>query len=82
MTIDIVTKPMPLYITLTGEERDHFRNVYYSISTLYAFLEKHNIERIICEETCELIDTEEILRVKGILDGIIKREEWRGEDKV
>lgn len=81
MTIDIIANPMPLCISLSEEERDCFRNVYYSISALYAFLEKHNIERIVCEETCELIDTEEILRVKGILDGIIKREDWRGEDK-
>ena len=42
------------------------------------YLEKQGVTRIVCTDTAELIEVDELRRVHGILDGLVRRNNWEG----
>ena len=61
-----------------NDEQECFRRVSNSISQLFNYLEKQGVTRIVCTDTAELIEVDELRRVHGILDGLIRRNNWEG----
>ena len=78
MTINSVVTPIPFTISMYNYEQESFKRVYDSISELYSYLENHGANRMVCTDTAEVIEADELLRVRGILDGIIRRNNWEG----
>ena len=78
MTINSVATPIPFTISMYNYEQESFKRVYDSISELYSYLENHGANRMVCTDTAEVIEADELLRVRGILDGIIRRHNWEG----
>lgn len=78
MTINSVATPIPFTISMYNYEQESFKRVYDSISELYSYLESHGANRMVCTDTAEVIEADELLRVRGILDGIICRHNWEG----
>ena len=79
MTINSVATPIPFTISMYSDEQECFKTVYNSISELLRYLEKRGVTRMVCTDTGELIEIDEFIRVRGILDGIIRRNHWEGE---
>ena len=79
MTINSVATPIPFTISMHGGEQECFKMVYNSINSLLRYLEKRGVTRMVCTDTGELIEMDELIRVRGILDGIIRRNNWEGE---
>ena len=79
MTINSVATPIPFTISMYSSEQECFKTVYNSISELLRYLEKRGVTRMVCTDTGELIEMDELIRVRGILDGIIRRNHWEGE---
>lgn len=78
MTINSVFTSIPLTISMYNDEQECFRRVSNSISQLFNYLEKQGVTRIVCTDTAELIEVDELRRVHGILDGLIRRNNWEG----
>ena len=78
MTINSVFTSIPLTISMYNDEQECFRRVSNSISQLFNYLEKQGVTRIVCTDTAELIEVDELRRVHGILDGLIHRNNWEG----
>ena len=78
MTINSVFTSVPLTISMYNDEQECFRRVSNSISQLFNYLEKQGVTRIVCTDTAELIEVDELRRVHGILDGLIRRNNWEG----
>ena len=78
MNIDSAFTPIPFTISMYNDEQECFKRVYDSISELYSYLDKRGVTRMVCSDTAELIEVDELLRVRGILDGIIRRNHWEG----
>ena len=78
MTINSVATPIPFTISMHSDEQECFKTVYNSISELFRYLEKRGVTRMVCTDTGELIEIDELIRVRGILDGIIRRNNWKG----
>ena len=78
MTINSVFTSVPLTISMYNDEQECFRRVSNSISQLFNYLEKRGVTRIVCPDTAELIEVDELRRVHGILDGLIRRNNWEG----
>ena len=78
MTINSVFTSIPLTISMYNDEQECFRRVSNSISQLFNYLEKRGVTRIVCTDTAELIEVDELRRVHGILDGLIRRNNWEG----
>ena len=78
MTINSVFTSVPLTICMYNDEQECFRRVSNSISQLFNYLEKRGVTRIVCTDTAELIEVDELRRVYGILDGLIRRNNWEG----
>lgn len=79
MTINSVATPIPFTISMYSDERECFKTVYNSINDLLHYLEKRGVTRMVCTDTGELIEMDELIRVRGIIDGIIRRNQWEGE---
>lgn len=79
MTINSVATPIPFTISMYSGEQGCFKTVYNSISNLLRYLEKRGVTRMVCTDTAELIEMDELIRVRGILDGLISRNHWEGE---
>ena len=79
MTIDSVATPIPFKISMYSDEQECFKIVYNSIGELLHYLEKRGLTRMICTDTGELIEIDELFRVRGILDGLIRGNNWEGE---
>ena len=79
MTINSVATPIPFTISMYSGEQESFKTVDDSIRQLYNYLEKRGVTRMVCTDTMELIEIDELIRVRGILDGIIRRNHWEGE---
>ena len=79
MTINSVATPIPFTISMYSGEQECFKTVYNSISELLRYLEKRGVTRMVCTDTMELIEIDELIRVRGILDGLIRRNNWEGE---
>ena len=78
MTINSVFTSVPLTISMYNDEQECFRRVSNSISQLFNYLEKQGVTRIVCTDTAELIEVDELRRVHGILDGLVRRNNWEG----
>ena len=78
MTINSVFTSVPLTISMYNDEQECFRRVSNSISQLFNYLEKRGVTRMVCTDTAELIEVDELRRVYGILDGLIRRNNWEG----
>ena len=78
MTINSVFTSIPLTISMYNDEQECFRRVSNSISQLFNYLEKRGVTRMVCTDTAELIEVDELRRVHGILDGLIRRNNWEG----
>ena len=81
MTINSVAAPIPFTISMHSDEQECFKTVYNSISELIRYLEKRGANRMICTDTMELIEIDELIRVNGILDGLIRGNNWEGKSK-
>lgn len=79
MTINSVATPIPFTISMYSDEQECFKTVDDSIRQLYNYLEKRGVTRMVCTDTGELIEMDELIRVRGILDGLIRRNHWEGE---
>ena len=79
MTINSVATPIPFTISMYNDEQECFKTVDDSIRQLYNYLEKHEVTRMVCTDTGELIEMDELIRIRGILDGLIRRNHWEGE---
>lgn len=78
MTINSVSTPIPFTISMYNDEKECFKRVNDSISDLFNYLEKRRVTRMVCTDTAELIEVDELRRVHGILDGLIRRYNWEG----
>ena len=78
MTINSVATPIPFTISMYNDEQECFKRVYNSVGDLFHYLEKRGVTRMVCTDTAELIEVDELRRVYGILDGLIRRYNWEG----
>ena len=81
MTINSVATPIPFTISMHSDEQECFKTVYNSVGDLFHYLEKRGATRMVCTDTAELIEVDELRRVRGILDGLIRGDNWEGRAK-
>ena len=70
--------PIPVNISMSDEDVKSIDNVLSNLRTLYNWLDKHEINSIVSDSTGEVIDTCELRRVRGILDGLANQPHWHG----
>ena len=70
--------PVPVNISMSDEDIKSIDNVLSSLRTLYDWLDKHEINSIVSDSTGEVIDTCELRRVRGLLDGLANQPHWHG----
>ena len=70
--------PIPVNISMSDEDVKSIDNVLSNLRTLYDWLDKHEINSIVSDSTGEVIDTYELRRVRGILDGLANQPHWHG----
>ena len=70
--------PIPVNISMSDEDVKSIDNVLGNLRTLYDWLDKHEINSIVSDSTGEVIDTCELRRVRGILDGLANQPYWQG----
>ena len=78
MKISTSTSPIPVNISMSDEDVKSIDNVLGNLRTLYDWLDKHEINSIVSDSTGEVIDTYELRRVRGILDGLANQPHWHG----
>ena len=69
---------IPVNISMSDEDVKSIDNVLSNLRTLYDWLDKHEINSIVSDSTGEVIDTCELRRVRGILDGLANQQYWHG----
>ena len=69
---------IPVNIYMSDEDVKSINNVLINLRTLYDWLDKHEINSIVSDSTGEVIDTCELRRVRGILDGLANQPHWHG----
>ena len=70
--------PIPVNISMNDEDIKSIDNVLGNLRTLCNWLDKHEINSIVSDSTGEVIDTYELRRVHGILDGLTNQPYWHG----
>ena len=70
--------PIPVNISMSDEDVKSINNVLSNLRTLCDWLDKHEIDSIVSDSTGEVIDTCELRRVRGILDGLANQPHWHG----
>ena len=70
--------PIPVNISMSDEDVKSIDNVLGNLRTRYDWLDKHEINSIVSDSTGEVIDTCELRRVRGILDGLANQSHWHG----
>ena len=70
--------PVPVNISMSDEDVKSIDNVLSNLRTLCDWLDKHEINSIVSDSTGEVIDTYELRRVRGILDGLANQSYWHG----
>ena len=70
--------PIPVNISMSDEDVKSIDNVLGNLRTLCDWLDKHEINSIVSDSTGEVIDTHELRRVRGILDGLANQQHWHG----
>lgn len=69
---------IPVNISMSDEDVKSINNVLGNLRTLCDWLDKHEINSIVSDSTGEVIDTYELRRVRGILDGLANQPYWHG----
>ena len=70
--------PIPVNISMSDEDIKSIGNVLDNLRTLCNWLDEHEINSIVSDSTGEVIDTCELRRVRGILDGLANQPHWHG----
>lgn len=70
--------PVPVNISMSDEDVKSIDNVLGNLRTLCDWLDDHEINSIVSDSTGEVIDTYELRRVRGILDGLANQQYWHG----
>ena len=70
--------PVPVNISMSDEDVKSIDNVLIHLRMLCDWLDKHEINSIVSDSTGEVIDTCELRRVRGILDGLANQPHWHG----
>ena len=78
MKISSSFAPIPVNISMHAEDVKSINNVLDNLRTLCNWLDKHEINSIVSDSTGEVIDTYELRRVRGILDGFANQPHWHG----
>ncbi len=78
MKISTSTSPIPVNISMSDEDVKSINNVLGNLRALCDWLDKHEIDSIVSDSTGEVIDTYELRRVRGILDGLANQSHWHG----
>ena len=78
MKISTSTSPIPVNISMSDEDVKSINNVLSNLRTLCDWLDKHEIDSIVSDSTGEVVDTYELRRVRGILDGLANQSHWHG----
>ena len=78
MKISTSTSPIPVNISMSDEDVKSINNVLSNLRTLCDWLDKHEIDSIVSDSTGEVIDTCELRRARGILDGLANQPYWQG----
>lgn len=78
MKISTSTSPIPVNISMSDEDVKSIGNVLGNLRTLCNWLDEHEINSIVSDSTGEAIDTYELRRVRGILDGLANQSHWHG----
>ena len=74
----VSSAPISVNISMSDEDIKSIDNVLSNLRTLYDWLDKHEINSIVSDSTGEVIDTCELRRVRGILDGLANQPHWHG----
>lgn len=69
---------IPVNISMSDEDIKSIGNVLGNLRALCDWLDKHEINSIVSDSTGEVIDTCELRRVRGILDGLANQPYWHG----
>ena len=69
---------IPVNISMSDEDIKSINNVLGNLRALCNWLDEHEINSIISDSTGEVIDTNELRRVRGILDGLANQPHWHG----
>lgn len=69
---------IPVNISMSDEDIKSIDNVLGNLRTLFDWLDEHGVNSITSYSTGEVIDTSELRRVRGILDGLANQPYWRG----
>ena len=69
---------IPVNISMNDEDVKSIDNVLDNLRTLCNWLDEHEIKSIVSDSTGEVIDTYELRRVRGILDGLANQPYWHG----
>lgn len=69
---------IPVNISMSDEDIKSIDNVLGNLRTLCNWLDEHEVDRITSYSTGEVIDTSELRRVRGILDGLANQQYWHG----
>lgn len=70
--------PIPVNISMSDEDVKSIDNVIGNLRTLFDWLDEHGVNSITSYSTGEVIDTCELRRVHGILDGLANQPYWHG----
>ena len=70
--------PIPVNISMSDEDIKSINNVLGNLRTLFDWLDEHVVNSITSYSTGEVIDTCELRRVHGILDGLANQPYWHG----
>ena len=69
---------IPVNISMSDEDIKYIDNVLGNLRTLFDWLDEHGVNSITSYSTGEVIDTNELRRVRGILDGLANQPHWHG----
>lgn len=69
---------LPVNISMSYEDIKSIDNVLGNLHTLFDWLDEHGVNSITSYSTGEVIDTCELRRVHGILDGLANQPYWHG----
>ena len=78
MKVSSSFSPIPVNISMSDEDIKSINNVLGNLRTLYDWLDEHGVNSIVSDSTGEVIDTCELRRVRGILDGLANQPYWHG----
>ena len=67
---------VPVDISMSDEDIKSIDNVLGNLRTLFDWLDEHGVNSITSYSTGEVIDTNELRRVRGILDGLANQPYW------